>query len=185
MKKLTFLIFLLFIGCSPSVFHGYVVQRDVPQNPSFVVIPASDYYDEIAYANKMEACLIRLGLKVVTRPGQKFVVTEKGTAKANLNNENSETELNAGGLGRTEKYWALDSTSADYYIHSFLELQQIKVVKKSTKEVLTIFSTNIKPRRMRTKEVWENHEILIHDAFESLGFSVKAIDTVETVKRIK
>ncbi len=185
MKKILLTALLLIIGCRPLVFQGYVTQREVPLNPSFVILPASDYYDEIAYANKIEACLIRLGLKVVTRPGQKFITTQKEATKANVDNSSINSELHAGGMGRTEKYWALDSTSADYYLETYLELKQIKVVKKNTEEVLTIFSTDVKPRRISTKERWDNYEILIHDAFEALGFSIRKIDTIETSKKGK
>ena len=42
-----------FFGCSTTKYE-YVVLRDVPQSPSFVVIPPNLYMYEIEFANTVE-----------------------------------------------------------------------------------------------------------------------------------
>ena len=53
-------------GCAPQT--QFVVLRDVPESPSFVVIPANDYLHEVVFANEVENAIISAGVKVVMRP---------------------------------------------------------------------------------------------------------------------
>lgn len=43
----------------------FIVRRDVPENPSVVIVPRSWGRNELEYADKIEELLIGFGLKVV------------------------------------------------------------------------------------------------------------------------
>ena len=52
---LCIIIFCLsFVGCGKT---NYIVLRDVPQSPSFVVIPVTNTISEVSYANVVEVRL--------------------------------------------------------------------------------------------------------------------------------
>jgi len=64
MIKHGFIIVLsIFISACGSV--QYVVSRDIPQNPSFTVVPLYQKYRDIEYAATMEKVMIDLGISVV------------------------------------------------------------------------------------------------------------------------
>ena len=65
---------LTMTGCARTKF---VVLRDVPHAPSFVVIPANTYLHEVEFANKIERAIIGSGVKVVMLPSTKEVTTEQ------------------------------------------------------------------------------------------------------------
>ena len=72
-----YLIFPLFFlmmttGCAPKYI--YVVQRDTPTNPAFMVMPNdATYHSDVRLANDMESVLIKLGLSVVNPPVLKAI----------------------------------------------------------------------------------------------------------------
>jgi hypothetical protein len=67
---------LLFTGCVTS--NNFVVLRDVPPNPSFSVISATDYWGQHDFANQVEEALVNLGVAVITPPASKEVLTRGG-----------------------------------------------------------------------------------------------------------
>ena len=66
--------FSVIIGCSTKT--QFVVLRAVPESPSFVVIPANNYLNQVAFANEVEAAIIGAGVKVVSRPATKEITKE-------------------------------------------------------------------------------------------------------------
>lgn len=132
---------LFLASCAPSPV--FVVMRDVPVNPSFVVIPITDYRYEVEYANEIEAFLLTCGLKVIDRPIQKSVESKQtnseGAGKLSNNSDAITADGAVGGYERVEKYYALGSTKADYILQTNANRQSIKVIKKDTEEVLASF----------------------------------------------
>ena len=116
---------LSFVGCGKT---NYIVLRDVPQSPSFVVIPVTNTISEISYANVVERAIIAAGVKVVLRPASKEV---EETTTTPANNGDSTTIL-------TERYFGLDELTADYLVQTYATPTQVKISKLSTREVLTI-----------------------------------------------
>ena len=117
-------------GCGKTVY--YIVLRDVPDTPSFVVIPANNTMAEVSYANVIERAILSAGVKVELRPASKEV--EKTTVDAS--NKRNTT------LSRTERYFALDELTADYLVQTYATPADVKISKLATpdgvSEVLTI-----------------------------------------------
>ena len=153
--KNTFLCLLLILtGCYTIHQTTFIVQRDVPQNPTFTVMPANNSFSEVTFAHTIESCLIGAGVKVVQRPATKTVQTEEVKTK---NKPTSEPALEGKGIAVTETFWAYEPTDADYYIQTYSASGQMKVVKTETQEVLAILIMpkvypieNADPRRTTT-----------------------------------
>ena len=123
---LCLIIFCLsLVGCGKT---NYIVLRDVPQSPSFVVIPANNTIPEVSYANVIESAIIAAGVKVMLRPVSKEI--EKTIT----------TPTNDGGSTNilTERYFELDELNADYLVQTYVTPAQVKISKLSTGEVLAI-----------------------------------------------
>jgi len=145
MKKYKIFVTCLVIflsGCS-SIERIVVVSRDVPQKPSFVVNPASSYPDEIEFANKIEAALIGLGIKVISPPTVKEVVTTKGAAQTVPKDESNLQA--AAGTSTTEKYFAYDDTDADYVIFTYAFDNRIKIIRRTDKEIIASYKISGRP----------------------------------------
>ena len=135
MRKLSLLLLLILTSCSTREF---VVLRDVPENPSFTVIPAYYAYSEIRFANKVEKCLIGARVKVISHPGTKEIQTEEGKAKGK---PTSEPALEAAGKVIVEKYHQRESTDADYIVETYAISRQIKIIRNNqTQEILAVLT---------------------------------------------
>ena len=64
---LSFMLFPVIIGCSTQTQIQFVVLRKVPEFPSFVVIPANNYLNQVAFANAVEAALRSLAVQQLRR----------------------------------------------------------------------------------------------------------------------
>ena len=132
-NKLFGTILVIFVlitsGCASTQF---VALRDVPQSPSFVVIPANTYLSEVEFGNKIEQAIISSGVKVVMRPSTKEVTTEKVLEKAEGNQ--------ASGMKLTERYFEFEKINADYIVQTYATSQQVKITKRETQEVLAVLT---------------------------------------------
>ena len=127
---LCIIIFCLSLaGCGKT---NYIVLRDVPQSPSFVVIPVTNTISEISYANIIERAIIAAGVKVVLRPASKEV---EETTTTPTNNGDSTKIL-------TERYFELDELTAEYLVQTYATPAQVKISKLSTREILTIVNVS-------------------------------------------
>jgi hypothetical protein len=159
------LCFSILSGCSSKTI--FVVYRDVPTNPSFVVIPANDYLDEVAFANVVEASIIRAGIKVVTRPGTKEVSVKKEAAQAQ-----KEIDQDVGNVQSQtveEKYFRWDDTPADYVVFTYSGANRVRFTKKSTREVFASFE-------LPGAATWggqEKADKIISEALTKLGLPVR------------
>jgi hypothetical protein len=123
---------LLIAACSQTVF---LVQRDVPSSPTFTVIPANDYLYQVDFATQIEGHLISCGVKVIVRPVSKEIETRKSASQTEAFQEKAgEKEAT-----QIERYHAVDETSADYIIQSYAEANFVKIIRRTTGEVLAAF----------------------------------------------
>lgn len=174
--RLFFILFLpcLFLGCTTIVITRFVVSRDVPLDPIFTVIPYNNYYEQVNYANKIEECLIELGVKTVTRPTIKEIVKkqslETGQKAQDINKllmSNKKTEAIT-----IESYYSYEEFNADYVIFSDYLSKRVKIVNKETREVLATFQIDIGTTYSKEMEEYSFKKIL-HGALKCLGINVK------------
>ena len=125
------------VGCAITQLQ-FVVLRDVPESPSFVVIPVNDYLNEVIFANTVESALISSGVRVVKRPSTKEVTTERTISGAHGNQAAGEVLAQSGDAKLREKYLAYDQIRADYIVQTYSDSAQCKFVKRETEEVLAI-----------------------------------------------
>ena len=137
LKKLCIFLILILTSCGTK---EYIVLRDVPENPTFTVIPADNYLSEVAFANRIERYLISAGVKVVQRPGMKHIQTEQSEAERQ---SKSDSSTEAAGKVLTETYFMREPTAADYIVLTYRHSLQIRIIKNKTQEVLTVLSLPI------------------------------------------
>ena len=127
--KMFLIVCTLFVlGCGPNI--QFVVLRDVPENPSFAVLPIDNDLSEIGYANKIERALISSGVKVVMRPSMKVVEIEDSARQGE--------DGKAIGKKRTERFFEFDEIDADYIVQTYAITNQVKISRLDTREVLTV-----------------------------------------------
>jgi len=159
------LCFSILSGCSSRTI--FVVYRDVPANPSFVVIPANDYLDEVAFANVVEASIIRAGVKVITRPGTIEVSVKKEAGQAQKDKDQDAGKVQSQTV--EEKYFRWDETLADYVVHTYSTGTRVRFTKKSTQEVVASFE-------LPGADAWggqEKSNEIISEALRKMGLPVR------------
>lgn len=124
-------------GCTPQT-PQFVVFRDVPESPSFVVIPANNYLHEVEFANEVENAIIGAGLKVVMRPATKDVTMEKTVQGAEGKRTDDSALIQSADAKLIERYSTFEDIDADYIVQTYVNSRQIKISKRETKEILAI-----------------------------------------------
>lgn len=127
------MLFFLF-GCSTQT--EFIVLRDIPINPSFVVLPANDYLYQVEFANTIQSYLLASRVKVVARPATKIVEATKQAGQIDAN----QSQVAGGTQSLTERYWQLEDTDADYIVYTYADTRHVTIVRKSSKEVLASFA---------------------------------------------
>jgi hypothetical protein len=137
------LLFVTLFGCSPR--YEYVVLREVPQSPSFVVLAPNRYLFEIEFANMIEEIIISLGVKVVVRPATKAVTetTERGIAGAQA--EDNKLMTGERSLQRVESYVEYTDLKADYIVRTYRNSRQIRIIKRQSGEILASINLSENP----------------------------------------
>jgi len=108
----------------------FVVLRSVPDNPSITVVPANENLKEVEFATSVESYVLSAKIRVVQRPASKDALYTK---KASPTESSTEEVM-------TERYFPLEEAKSDYIIFTFASNRQIKLVKKTTGEVLSSVS---------------------------------------------
>ena len=157
-------------GCGKT---QYVVLRNVPKYPSFVVVPANNYSHEVRFANEIESAIISAGVKVVARPVTKEVMTEKEVHGVEGIQESGAQAIRAADAKVTERYLAFDDITADYIVQTFATPeQQVKFTKKESMEILAVV-TEIDVLNSqsinRMANLWQHS---IHMTLEKMGIPV-------------
>ena len=122
-------------GCAKTQF---VVLRDVPESPSFVVIPANNYLHEVEFANEIEDAIISAGVKVVMRPATKEVTMEKTVQRAEGKQTDDVKSILAADAKLIERYSAFEDIDADYIVQTYVTSKQVKIAKIETREILAV-----------------------------------------------
>ena len=123
-------------GCAPQT--QFVVLRDVPESPSFVVIPANDYLHEVEFANKVENAIISAGVKVVLRPVTKDITIEKTVQGTEGKKTDDRALIQSADAKLIERYSAFDDIDADYIVQTYVTSKQVKISKRETEEILAV-----------------------------------------------
>ena len=153
------------LGCATKTLE-IVVLRDVPESPSFVVIPANDFLREVEFANSVEDAIISAGVKVVIRPSTKEVTTEKRVQGAEGRQAGSNEAILAADAKLTEKYFAFDAIQADYIVHTYANSRHVKISKKESREILAIFEAQSFIDATGKQQPWH---VKIHFVLEGMG----------------
>jgi hypothetical protein len=124
-------------GCAPQT-PQFVVLRDVPESPSFVVIPANNYLHEVEFANKVENAIISAGIKVVLRPATKDVTTEKIIQGAEGQQAADVKLIQSAEAKLIERYSAFEDIDTDYIVLTYVTSRQVKIAKRETREILVV-----------------------------------------------
>ena len=153
------------LGCVTKTLE-IVVLRDVPESPSFVVIPANDFLREVEFANSVEDAIISAGVRVVIRPSTKEVTTEKRVQGAEGRQAGSNEAILATDAKLTEKYFAFDAIQADYIVHTYANSRHVKISKKESREILAIFEAQSFIDATGKQQPWH---VKIHFVLEGMG----------------
>lgn len=179
---------LILIGCGlkPVPVKYFVVQRDVPISPTFVVLPFNDFQPQILCAEQAESALIAAGVKVVMPPQKKkdVEISKRIDAEqAKLGHgsdriqpitgklDSASLETTGAYMTRVERYIDYGEISADYIVRtngtiyypdgSIVNIS-VRIIKKDTEEVLSSFATY-------TEYIKDD----MHKILQSLGIKVK------------
>ena len=166
----TFIIFSVIVGCSKTQF---VVLRDVPESPSFVVIPANNYLNQVAFANEVEAAIISAGIKVVMfSQATKEVTKEVAVGGKIAVVEGSQAAQKSGEGKLTERYVEFfEEIKADYIVQTYAGSKQIRIIKRQTREILAVLTVPTDPR---THQSLDHHDF-IADALTNMGVPVISV----------
>ena len=127
---------VILAGCAPQT--QFVVLRDVPESPSFVVIPANDYLHEVVFANTIENAIISAGVKVVMRPATKEITMEKTVQRAKGKQADDVKLIQSADAKLIERYAAFEEIDADYIVRTYVTSGQVKISKRETEEILAV-----------------------------------------------
>ena len=175
---LVFLFVAIIIGGCNRVTTSFVSIKDVPESPSFVVLPFNYYKAQIDFARMVESALIASGVRVVNRPtGIKEVEVSRDAEKGAIDKKGAVVEERYidsrwAGEKRIERYIEMEDIKADYIVYTsgsvdyrqgraILYESNVRIVKKGSQEVLSSFMVHY--RRI-------NQEI--YDALQALGVPV-------------
>jgi hypothetical protein len=131
---LSFSLFVFLAGCSTQTV--FIVLRDIPTSPTFVVLPANNYLYQVEFANTVQSYLLSSGVKVVTRPATKEIEATKQAGQVDA----QQSQVSGGALTLTERYWALEDTEADYIVYTYADTRQVTIARKHSKEILASFT---------------------------------------------
>lgn len=129
--KIVLIASLVLISCRTQTV--FVVLRDIPENPSFVIIPPNNTLNEVEFANSVESYFTASGVRIIARPISKAVETQAAVGQL----ESQGNSLESAASQRKETYYAFDDTKADYVVKTYLSNRQVQVIRRNTMEVLT------------------------------------------------
>ena len=177
---------LMLAGCRTTTVKYFVVQRDVPISPAFVVLPFNDYQPQILCAEHAESALIGAGVRVVMPPQKKKEVEiKKGIdgeqAKVGQGTEPIRTIGSKGDSAsletarayeiRSERFSEYEDVNVDYIVRTNGTIYypdgsitniSLRIIRKDTGEILSSFVTY--PEYIKDD---------MYKVLESLGVKVK------------
>ena len=125
----------ILLGCTYPQYE-FIVLRDVPESPSFVVLPVNDRRGQVEFANQIETMIIGCNVKVVNRPSKKDVTRAVGQGVLGLEAEKNRVVQGDAGYQVIESYPAYHEFDADYVVLTYAESKRVRIIKRETDEVL-------------------------------------------------
>jgi hypothetical protein len=168
MKKIAMTValsLLVLMGCRTTTVKYYVVQRDVPISPTFVVIPFNAYQPQVLCAEFAESALVAAGVKVVMPPFKKIDVEIKKSIdgeQAKLGQgqepmraigskgESASLEAVRAYQTRVERFSEYEDIDADYTVRTngiiyspgdVITHINVRIIKNASNEILSSFLT--------------------------------------------
>ena len=161
----SFMLLPIMIGCSKTQF---VVLRDVPESPSFAVIPANDYLDQVAFATEVEEAIISAGVKVIMFSQAAKEVTREIAVRGGIAAIEGNQAARKSGAGKlTERYVEFERTDVDYLVYTYLESGQVRIIKNQTREILAVLTVPINP--VTKTHIPSMYHEPIADALKNMG----------------
>ena len=157
-----------------------MVLRDVPTSPTFVVIPSSFYYHQVAFANDVEGAILAAGAAVLDRSGRDTHVavetttgTEEGATQSRVTRADEARWIAAAGAEarQIESYtrFLLD-VETDYGAVTYATERRIRIIRRSTLEVVASFRVPSSGALGLSQNAFDD---AVADVLEALGLSVR------------
>lgn len=170
----------------------YTIRNDVPIKPAFAIIPFGSRRKDLRYARYIESLIFDYGVKIVLKPFLKKVQKSNvGFGKKTLNIIKSPKSLTASkGAGKKIKkyFYEYEKSDADYYVATYANSNQIRIIKKSDKSVVSVFTI----RTSKITNLDDKNAKIIKSEFQKLGihgskimFSPKSLNAPTKEKGIK
>lgn len=137
----------------------YVTQRDVPTEPSFTVLPATNRLYQVEWANRIEGSLIDLGVSVTSRPGATEVRKEKTATTSDMQGQEDRAVSKEGEVKVVREYRVRDLDS-EYAVRTYASSGQVRIIEVGSREVVASFSidpdlpNNLRERGGKDDERW-------------------------------
>ena len=177
--KMFFILVLaggLVSACGSSSFK-YVVYRDVPQHPSFVVVPVSYAASDYRFKENTESSLIEMGLSVIEAPllksAEMKAMSRSSRTIRDVQLDGSVKQVSIDDLVATSGVY--DQVKADYVILVNAETDVLKITKRKTHEIQTMIKYTMLDKS-------GSRFIKLHEALLALGFKVKKVSKEEKLK---
>lgn len=156
---------LIVSGCS-STEQVFLIQRNVPESPTVVVIPATNHLYQHHFANEIENKVVEAGLRTIERP---VITTQEVSQEAALAQQPDVDQAAQQSAEITQTFSGFSETSADYVIQTFAASDQIRIIKRSSSDVLASFTM---PEERGGPQTREEHKP-IRDALREIGLPVR------------
>ncbi len=163
----SFVFFAQLLGCHVPQDRFFIL-RNVPESPSFVVIPANDYLSQVMFANEIEEAIISVGVKVVMRPATKNVTKEVAVGAEIQAIEGNQAAQKSGAGKLTERYVEFEDINADYIVYTYASSKQIRIIKRQTREILTVLNLSENLYIEKENKIAYRRK-LVADALVSMG----------------
>lgn len=125
----------MFLGCTYPQYE-FIVLRDVPESPSFVVFPANDSLYQVEFGNQIEMAIIGCNVKVVNKPAKKEVTKAVGKGVLGVEVEHNRAMQGDAGYQLIESYPSYHDFNADYIVITYASTKRVRIIKRETEEVL-------------------------------------------------
>ena len=169
MKKIIIiLIVIVFSQCTTKYIDRYIILRDIPDNPSFIVIPEFSYQHKQyekgkQIANFIEEIILKFGLRAIVPPIKKEITEKKEATALKTSDEEARKTI-------IETYSIYES-KADYAIYINIKENRLKIIKLATKDILTTFDIDsFFYHYMNKDEITK----IMHKTLSSLGFKLRS-----------
>ncbi len=123
------------LGCAAPGY--FLVLRDVPAEPAFVVLPFNTGAQETTYADRVEQALLASRVSVRSRPNIKVIGTERELRGSGAENPGASVMIE--GQTLSESYVEWGAVDADFIIRTHAAARRLKVENAASGEILTVF----------------------------------------------